>query len=346
MIEMVQFRNFQGLRNVDVKLGRLTVCAGPNACGKTSVLRGLEFLTTLIAEAAAKRSYDPPWLRDLPTAGVDRQTTLSLRGVWAEPGSVTFEYESNETIEFLLSRATWGDKEFDLYEPKAPEVPAHLNALKHVLTSTTRLHFDPARCAGAAAAEGPVPRVGPDGSGLAAVLAEMLISQSGSFEFLTECLRSVFPWIDRVRLRRTALPPDARAGAAGGERWGHEILFSSKRGGTLPARLTGDGPVLVLALLGVILGPGRPRIVLLDDVERGLTPATQSALARCLRLLLDRFGDMQVVTTSRSPSVLDHFERYEVRLLGFDESGQAWSSSPDEGPGYEAWQAQMASLRP
>ena len=350
MIEIVQYRNFQVLRNVDVKLGRLTVCAGPNACGKTSVLRGVEFLTTLIAEAAAKRSYDPPGLRDLPTAGTDRQMTLSLRGAWTEPGSVTFEYESNEPIEFLLSRATWGDEEFDLYEAKTPEIPQQLNLLKRVLTSTATLRFDPVRCAEASFAEGPLPRVGADGSGMAAVLAEMLVSQSGAFEFLTECLRSVFPSIDRVRLRRALVPaPGTPAGAeapAQQPQWGYETMFSSKRGGTLPARVAGDGPLLVLALLAVILGPDRPRVVLFDDLERGLTPAAQTALVRCLRLLLDRFGDLQIVTTSRSPSILDHFERYEVRLMGFDEGGKVWSSGPDEGPGYEAWQAQMASLRP
>jgi predicted ATPase len=345
MIELVQYRNFQTLRNVDVKLGRLTVLAGPNASGKTSALRGVEFLTALVAEAAAKRSYDPPWLRDLPTAGTsERQLTVSLQGVWGEPGSVTFEYESNEPIEFLLSKATWGDDEFDLYEAKTPEVPQQLNLLKRVLTSTSTLRIDPARCAEPSAAEGPTTTIGTDGSGLAAVLAEMLVSQSGSFEFLTECLRSVFPAIDRVRLRRAQVPTPK--GSSAPAQWGYEVQLSSKRGGTLPARLAGDGTLLVLALLAVILGPDRPRIVLFDDLERGLTPTVQTALVRCLRLLLDRFGDLQILTTSRSPSVLDHFERYEVRLLGFDENGKVWCASPDEGPSYEAWQTQMASLRP
>jgi putative AbiEii toxin of type IV toxin-antitoxin system len=343
MIDLVQYRNFQALRNVDVKLGRLTVVAGANASGKTSVLRGVEFLTSLIAEAAAKRSFDPPWLRDLPTAAPALQMTISLRGLWSEAGSVTFEYESNEPIEFLLSKATWGGEEFDLYEAKSPDVPQHLNSLKAVLTATPVLHLNPRRCAEPAAADGPVPRVGPDGAGLASVLAEMLVAQSGAFEFLTECLRSIFPAVERVRLRRALVPP---RGPDGKSLWGHEIQISSKRGGTLPARLAGDGVLLVLSLLAVILGPDRPRVVLFDDLERGLTPTAQTALVRCLRLLLDRFGDLQIITTSRSPTVLDHFERYEVRLLGVDELGKVWCASPDEGPSYELWQTQMASLRP
>lgn len=42
MIDAVEFRNFRALRNVDLELGPLTVLVGPNGCGKTSVLEGLE----------------------------------------------------------------------------------------------------------------------------------------------------------------------------------------------------------------------------------------------------------------------------------------------------------------
>ena len=41
MIEKASFRNFKSLRHVDVDLERLTVIVGPNASGKSSILRGL-----------------------------------------------------------------------------------------------------------------------------------------------------------------------------------------------------------------------------------------------------------------------------------------------------------------
>ena len=49
MIEQVQFRNFKGLRHVDVDLERFTVLVGPNASGKTSVLEGLHYLSRVLA---------------------------------------------------------------------------------------------------------------------------------------------------------------------------------------------------------------------------------------------------------------------------------------------------------
>src|SRR5438067_10316841 len=59
MISEVRFRNFKGLRSVDVELGRLTVLVGPNASGKTSVLQGIEYLSDLLS------GYSPKdWFRD------------------------------------------------------------------------------------------------------------------------------------------------------------------------------------------------------------------------------------------------------------------------------------------
>ncbi len=45
MIRRVEFRNFKGLREVDLDLERFTVLVGPNASGKTSVLEGIYYLT-------------------------------------------------------------------------------------------------------------------------------------------------------------------------------------------------------------------------------------------------------------------------------------------------------------
>jgi ABC-type uncharacterized transport system ATPase subunit len=47
MIQKVEFRNFKGLRHLSLDLERLTVLVGPNASGKTSILKGLLYLSGL-----------------------------------------------------------------------------------------------------------------------------------------------------------------------------------------------------------------------------------------------------------------------------------------------------------
>jgi len=47
MIRKMLFRNFKGLRSVEVSLEQFTVFVGPNASGKTSVLAGLFYLSQL-----------------------------------------------------------------------------------------------------------------------------------------------------------------------------------------------------------------------------------------------------------------------------------------------------------
>jgi hypothetical protein len=50
MINEVHFRNFKGLRQVQLGLERFTVLVGPNASGKTSILEGIHLLSRLRSE--------------------------------------------------------------------------------------------------------------------------------------------------------------------------------------------------------------------------------------------------------------------------------------------------------
>lgn len=47
MIARAEFHNFKSLGDVPIELGAFTVVVGPNGCGKTSLLQGLEILTGL-----------------------------------------------------------------------------------------------------------------------------------------------------------------------------------------------------------------------------------------------------------------------------------------------------------
>ncbi|MCA9554016.1 MAG: AAA family ATPase, partial [Myxococcales bacterium] len=52
MLESVRLVNFKSHVDTTVELGRMTVLVGPNACGKTSVLDGLELLAALARVSA------------------------------------------------------------------------------------------------------------------------------------------------------------------------------------------------------------------------------------------------------------------------------------------------------
>ncbi len=56
---------------------------------------------------------------------------------------------------------------------------------------------------------------------------------------------------------------------------GKLILFDFEHAENVSARTASEGTILILGLLTVLLGPTRPRILLLDDIDHGLHPLAQ-----------------------------------------------------------------------
>lgn len=80
MIESVRFKNFKALRDVEIKLERLTVLVGPNASGKTSILQCLHCLSRLAHEDPAHvltGQFAPQFIR---SSGTEGKLRLELSG--------------------------------------------------------------------------------------------------------------------------------------------------------------------------------------------------------------------------------------------------------------------------
>ncbi|MCB9703306.1 MAG: ATP-binding protein [Myxococcales bacterium] len=72
----------------------------------------------------------------------------------------------------------------------------------------------------------------------------------------------------------------------------------------VPADLLSEGTVLALGLLTKLREPRRPRLVLLDDIERGLHIGAQVELVKVLKALLERESDLQIICSTHSPTSL------------------------------------------
>src|SRR5207244_1762002 len=101
------------------------------------------------------------------------------------------------------------------------------------------------------------------------------------------------------------------------------LVFDFEGAPDIPADLAGEGTILVLGLLTVLLGPARPRVILFDDLDRGLHPLAQTSLIAVLRTILDQNLELQVVATTHSPYVLDDLKPNEVRLTALRPDGTA-----------------------
>ena len=47
-LQKVHIKNFLSLRDVDIPLKRLTVLVGPNACGKSNIIKALRLLRKMM----------------------------------------------------------------------------------------------------------------------------------------------------------------------------------------------------------------------------------------------------------------------------------------------------------
>lgn len=97
----------------------------------------------------------------------------------------------------------------------------------------------------------------------------------------------------------------------------------------------------MLGLLTTLMGPSRPRLALLDDLDRALHPKAQEQVVATIRRLLDQNPDMQIVATTHSPYLLHHLEPEEVRLTTLGDDGSVVCGRLDEHPKFEKWKEEM-----
>jgi predicted ATPase len=123
--------------------------------------------------------------------------------------------------------------------------------------------------------------------------------------------------------------------------WGHRFELEMDGVGWLEADLCSEGTLLVLGILTAVhaLGPGK--LILLDDIDRALHPEAQADLIKGLRRLLELHPTLQILGTSHSPYLLDHFAPEEVRVMRLADDGFAVCKKLTDHPEWEKWDGVM-----
>jgi predicted ATPase len=148
----------------------------------------------------------------------------------------------------------------------------------------------------------------PDGSGLVGIVDELLTSGVGDDQIrqVNQIVRTLSPHVKTVAAK---LHPSG----------GKELHFALRTGTVIPASQISDGIVLATALVLISLSSGSRRL-LIEEPENGLHPRQLKVVADAIRSIAETQG-MQVVLTTHSPLLLNHFAAEEVVLVTRDESG-------------------------
>jgi hypothetical protein len=261
-----------------------------------------------------------------------------------------------ETVLAFKASGTWDGKEFFVgdWQDKGSAVGhahfygkldwASLQRLRIELNSTAILQFEAERLSAASYSEEPIPQIKSDGTGLASVLAYLKLSQDEVFERIESALREIVPAVRRVRIERAQIRQTQYIGddLTTQTVWGNQLIFDMQGARGVPASVAGEGTLMSLGLLTVLLAPPFPRLVLLDDIELKLHPAAQAKLINALRAIQKRDASLQIVATSHSPFILNYLDPKEVRMTFLAENGFARCEKLTAHPEFEKWKDLMS----
>ena len=342
MIENFYINNYKCLVDVRVPLTPIHVVIGQNDSGKTSLLEAMLALSRS-AEKQLSEAFPGAWQdRELVFAGAKEPAIQLEARLGAAEGEghapITYHLE----VEFGTGRSCrrideWvqnGEK-FIIRElgrghtgvgyRKHLEPGAERDSLDSIaerLGTASLYRFDPRSMAIPAAID---PRrkfrMDPDGFGLATLLDDILGYDPERFLALRRDFCEFFPQFRSVRIESMqALHRNFQESGqhAAGQANGKGIFFETTYGPAIRAQQASDGAILFLGLLALIHSPESPRLLLIEEPEKGVYPQRLEEVIRLIRRLQETPSGRavpQIIMTTHSPYLLSSFQPDEVTLM-------------------------------
>jgi len=220
-------------------------------------------------------------------------------------------------------------------------------ALAQELGSTRKLRLDVEKLAAPSYSDDETPRLAIDGEGLASVLADLAGRAPTVFESIQDAATQVIPTLARIRTRRAKvyervqqeirIDNEPLAHTVDRPTWGQQLILDFKGAPDVPAPLASEGTLLVIGLLTALLTEPRPRLLLLDDIDKALHPRAQRELVAQLRRVLALDPELQIIATSHSPYLLDHFEPQDVLVTALRADGSTACAPLTAHSDFERW---------
>lgn len=304
MLTSLTLQNFKSHLHSVTKLEPLTILVGANASGKSSILEALSW--------SAHTSNEGVPVKNANLDGSRRVNSERLQvRIEAEP---SFVYDWTYPVE-----GTKGSKSQHLISSG--------HKMARLIRAAQLIQLDFSKLASPTPISSEPPNLSSNGQNLAGVLAHLRLANDETFESIVASLRDVVPSFRKVRIQRTMIHQGDKSVAA-------DQLFLDFIGApSIPASEVSEGTLIALGLLTLIQEPGGPRLILIDEIDRGLHPKAQVDLLRTIRKMIDTIKGLQIIATTHSPFVVDAVAPESVRVLALKPDGttavKALTDHPD-----------------
>lgn len=347
MISKLSIGHFKAIAAATIPLGPITVLVGPNDSGKSTILQALMALSRCAdpARLNADQILECPTTTAATHGDIQADIEISADGTLTTAGSQqrAHSYRYGATLSSRINavvaeEALWNGAPLLLTNPSVRAVidgehrsehaggggftelsgfvsphNSGLNAATQGMFEAiaeelraTMLRLDARAIARGALLGAPVL---PDGSGVVGIVDDLRTSGVGDEQIgrVDELLRKLSPHVKSIGAKRHP--------ASGGK----ELQFALRGGAVVPASQMSDGIVLAAGLVLISLWSGSRRL-LIEEPENGLHPRQLKVVADAIRSIAEDQG-AQVILTTHSPLLLNHFAAEEVVLVTRDESG-------------------------
>lgn len=291
VIASIAFRNFKALRNTRLALAPFNLVIGPNGSGKTSLIEALTMLRTLSQLPLGEADA----VRVAGGPEIDFGFAPPFEGVVARLGCVS-ETVCNLLVVEPPDHADW------------PALRTQLREIRSYVLDHEALAEPAARAA--------TTTLAPDGGNLAAVLHTLRERAPAEYAALTAELLRMMPEFGGVEL-----VPD------GGDRIALALRLAE--GTLIPAHELSQGILYLLGVLALAFDPAPPRVLCIEEVDRGIHPRRLREFRDALYRLShpQAFGlkraPVQIVTTSHSPYFIDLFREHPEEVVITEKHGRA-----------------------
>lgn len=318
MLEQVRIQNFKSLKDVTLDLQKVNLLIGPNNSGKSNFLKALELISELV-----------PRKKDI-SIKLRNNNVIRFKH---KDGEITFfikAFKQTLQIQTKSFYSDWEDSDWEFNE-QSTKWPNYSNEIINKIKNDFNNFYD--RCKSLFNSvviyrPNPVELLKPfplipnqeyissDASNLIAFFDNIRDKNIDCFDNIERGLQICIPEFKRIVFEN--IPPTEELKKKYGDKTFKRFgLLNSEQNQIYWAEELSEGVLYLLALLCIVHQPNPPKILLLEEPEKGIHPRRIREVMNFIFQLAEQ-TDIQVILTSHSEHVLEDFATSPEAVFIFD----------------------------